>query len=417
MGKVLVKPKKSSREAGFTFLELLVTAAIMVSVMTLVLTAVDMNANVTRVQTDVSDLQQSIRVGQRDMQRVVRMAGRGGLQRPVSVVVDQDVMDGTTVGSMPPDQRDVMPETDILTVRGVFNSPIFRVDTADTATFSVVGEDATLVIDAVTKSAFDQPLDALHDLVAADSTVAPEAILLVGRQGDAVYAVVQLAGIAFSTTVLDIQNQAVSVERATLNLKVGGSTGHVPAYLTLSPGGIFPPTLTSVLFAAVVEEHRFYVREDFSIPNDNTSPLSPKLSRARMVPGTDLPYPPAADNVAIDIADNIFDLQIALGIDLDNNGIVDVEDGVGNPLAADSDEWRWNDEGDDPADTTWDGFTLRQVRLSLLGQGAAADRQYVSEALTTFENRDYSELAVPLDPSLRRYRRRTLQSTVDLRNL
>ena len=45
----------------------------------------------------------------------------------------------------------------------------------------------------------------------------------------------------------------------------------------------------------------------------------------------------------IDIADNIFDLQVALGIDLDNDGRIDIEDGGGVPLAANADEWLWND--------------------------------------------------------------------------
>ena len=73
------------REAGFTLIELLITLTITVAIMTVVLTAVDLNANITRVQSDVSDLQQSTRVAQRDMQRIVRMAGRGGLPRTQAI--------------------------------------------------------------------------------------------------------------------------------------------------------------------------------------------------------------------------------------------------------------------------------------------------------------------------------------------
>ncbi len=65
--------------AGFTLIELLITLTITVAIMTVVLTAVDLNANISRVQSDVSDLQQSTRVSQRDMQRLVRMVGRGGM--------------------------------------------------------------------------------------------------------------------------------------------------------------------------------------------------------------------------------------------------------------------------------------------------------------------------------------------------
>ena len=57
----------------------------------------------------------------------------------------------------------------------------------------------------------------------------------------------------------------------------------------------------------------------------------------------------------IDIADNMFDLQVALGIDLDNDGRINIDDGPAAALAANADEWRWNDLGDDPDDSAWDG--------------------------------------------------------------
>jgi hypothetical protein len=60
------------------------------------------------------------------------------------------------------------------------------------------------------------------------------------------------------------------------------------------------------------------------------------------------------------------------------------------------------------------------VRLTILGQSETGDRQYISPALDRLENRIYDEPAVPTDGgeiAARRYRRRMLQSTVDLRNL
>jgi type II secretory pathway pseudopilin PulG len=396
-----LRSKLDCREAGFTLIELLITLTITVAILTVVLTAVDLNANITRVQSDVSDVQQSTRVAQRDMQRIVRMVGRGGLPRAQAIVATQGVV-GTQVGG-----KNALDETDVLTVRGTFTSPVFRIDASDPTTFSKVGNEATLLIDEVTRSAFDQPLDKLHDIEPG------EAILLIGSQGEAVYAAVSLIEITFSDVTLDVQNQSRQVERATLKLSIASDPDGVLQITSAPTPGDFPANLDSVAFASVLEEYQFFVREDFAIPDDPTSRPSPKLARARMLPGTDDLHP---DGV-IDIADNVFDLQVAFGIDLDGNGRIDDENGA-TPLAASADEWRWNHVDDDPDDLAWDR-SLQHVRLTIIGQAQTGDRQYVSPAMDSIENRVYDEDPAPEAEALadRRYRRRLLQSTIDLRNL
>jgi prepilin-type N-terminal cleavage/methylation domain-containing protein len=407
-------------ESGFTLIELLITLTITVAIMTVVLTAVDINANITRVQSDVSDLQQSTRVAQRDMQRLVRMVGRGGLpHRPSAlgvqdthidlnaVVVDQNTTDLVVGG------EDVVDGTDILTIRGALTSPVFRIDSSDPATFQPDGNgNMKLQIDSITTSAFAQPLSTLHALTP------PEAILLVGSQGDAVYAVVEMTDIVFDDTVtIDVQNESQEVERATLTLAIApGSSPHIDSYLQLSSQpGSFPGDLTSVLFASVLEEYKLFIREDFTIPDDTTSRPTPKLARARMHPGTDVLHP---DGV-IDVADNVYDLQVALGVDLDRDGRIEIEDESGAPLATNADEWLWNGAAEDTS-LAWDTETLQHLRLTIVGQAQTADRQYISPALTFVEDHEYNEDAAPTGGAEvmdRRYRRRMLQSTIDLRNL
>ena len=168
---------------------------------------------------------------------------------------------------------------------------------------------------------------------------------------------------------------------------------------------------------AILEEYKFFVREDFSIPGEETSRPSPKLARARMIPGS--PNLLHEDGV-IDIADNVFDLQVAFGIDLDGDGRVNIDDGAGAALATNADEWRWNDPADDPDPLVWDAASLQHVRLTIVGQAQTADRQYVSPAMENIEDREYNEASIPAegaDLADRRYRRRILQSTIDLRNL
>jgi hypothetical protein len=370
------------------------------------------------VQSDVSDLQQSTRVAQRDMQRMVRMIGRGGLPRARAIEVVQDA-EGLTIGGEP-----VVDETDVLTVRGALSSPVFRVDASDPASFQISGTTATLYIDDVTKSSYEQSLDALEALLDDEDNPIADAILLVGSQGDAVYAVVEMTNIEFQTVTLDVQNLSREVTRAVLTLSIDvAAGGNAAAYLALNVGPDDPTTptriptnLTSVAFASVLEEHRFYIREDFSIPGDTDSPLSPKLARARMLPGTDTLHPEGS----IDIADNVFDLQVALGVDLDGDGRVDDQNEDGTALATNIDEWLWNDAADDETLLGWDTAPLQHVRLSILGQAQTADRQYISPAVGAVENHAYTEPAVPTDEAdigARRYRRRLLQSTIDLRNL
>ena len=55
-----------------------------------------------------------------------------------------------------------------------------------------------------------------------------------------------------------------------------------------------------------------------------------------------------------------------------------------------------------------------------MGQAQTADRQYISPPLDDIEDRVYNEPAAPTsgaEVQARRYRRRVLESSVDLRNL
>ena len=237
------------------------------------------------------------------------------------------------------------------------------------------------------------------------------------------YAVVELTDIEFQTVTLDVQNQARQVERA-ISHALGRcrrlrQCRRLPAAIVErapGPAGSFPSSLTSVSFASVLEEYKFFIREDFTIPGDATSLPTPKLARARMLPNTDILHPDGA----IDIADNVFDLQVALGVDLDGNGRIDVEDAGGVALATNADEWLWNGPGED--DTLAVGHRFAAARAAH-HRGPGPDRRpdSTSRRLSTdIENHDYNEPAAPTtggEVAARRYRRRVLQSTIDLRNL
>jgi prepilin-type N-terminal cleavage/methylation domain-containing protein len=412
----------SSGERGFTLLELMITLAITAVVMVVVLTSLDAHSRVARLQVDIGDVQQTLRVGHRAMTHLVRMAGRSGLPRRAAVLVDQNVGDDVVIGAEP-----VAPLTDILTVRGALRSPIFRADSDDPAVFTIAGTKAHLRIDSVTNAGFVQPLDSLEALLQEDGSVGPEAVLLTSRQSDSIYAVVELESLTFEDLVLDIQNRNVTVRRANLTFNIDpASDGHAAQYMALSsncinlPAGApcdFPANLTSVLLMAVIEEHRFYVRRDYAVPGDDTSPPRPKLCRARMFPNTDAVWG-GPENAAIEIADNVFDLQVSYGVDLDVDGIVEVAMEDGTPLDADEDEWLWNDAEDDDS-LDWFNTPLHFVRVTTLAHTRGPDRQYISPSIDSIEDRVYGE-SDPTSPgeiAARRYRRRQLESVIDLRNL
>lgn len=414
-------------ESGFSMIELIIAALVMVLALVVILNAFDLNTTISRGQNDLADLQQSMRISAREVARRMRVGGRGGLLSRNAVAVQQNVAASTTVGT-----DAVVTGTDVLTVRGSLLTPIYRIDATTPGNF-VVGtpsaDQATLIIDSVSASGFSQPIEALRDLVDAGA-VQPEPIILVSRNTDSIYAVVELANITFQDGLpMPVLGPSATVDRATLTLNISPNVGtHTGDYLRLSSGvqplppnpGVFPANLTTVLFAGVLEEYRFFVREEYSIPGNNTSRPSPKLSLSRMVPGTENTIHPSPGSAAQDIADNILDLQVALGIDRDDNGRVDETDGGGTPLAANADEWRYNHLGD-VDDTVWDDSTLRLLRFNLLGRTDAPEiAKLVSRPIAAIEDHAYSEPATPPSEAAaleRRYRRWTLQTIVDMRNL
>ena len=404
------------RQAGFTLVELLVTLGVTVILLLGVLALFDFNNRIARVQTHVADMQQSLRVAQYDMVRLVRMAGRGGLPASepaglaprhlptgVAVSVRDDVPAATFMFPAEPATR-ILEGTDVLTVRGVISSPLYQINTTDAGAFTLDPDPQNpatgrLIIQDHSPTGVPQTLQPLQDWLDADPA-RPEALLLVSPLDDAQFAVVELVG------------GSVADGQATLDFRVTGST-ESDAMGLLSSGGRFPPNLR-VAYAGILEEYRFYIREEHVEPGNLASDLAPRLSRARFLPGTEIVY--GSDdqerraNAAVDVADNILDLQVALGVDLDGNGLIE-------DLGTAADEWLFNheDDMDNPAKWQVSPARLHYVRVATLVQTDRRDPQYQGPLLVQLENRVY-------DPSFntresRMYRRRTLQTVVDLRNV
>ena len=382
----------------------------------------------------LSDMQQSHRIAQHDLVRYVRIAGRGGLPTNLypalpafpgsllptgmAISVDNNVASGTQIGSGA-DAPQVLEGTDVLTVRGIFNSPVYQINPASgTFSYNPGAGTGSLVINKKSPTGVPQSLKPFDKAINGDPPDAPvaESILLVSPLEDSIYAVVEMDLSQSWTTEVGGEIESVTIGFITRD------SDNAVAYLALSPGGQYPGALNTVAYAGILEEYQFYIREARAISGDASSELMPRLARARLFPGTAVAHDPV--NLAADQADNILDLQIAFGVDtFPTDGLAIEGDGT-DPTPTNTDEWLFNHSADDPTEVKWANVlanpsNLFYIRINTLARTDRPDARFQAPLLTQIEDKDYT--SAPFDQyntDLERlYRRRILQTTVDLRNL
>lgn len=412
----------NSRERGFTLVELSISLLVTVVLILGVLALFDFANRLSRVQTNVSDMQQSLRVSLQSAVRLVRMAGRGGLPlgtmpSGLGLAVSNNVPAGTLIGG--PLTPPVLEGTDVVTVRGVLSTPLWQVNSADPASFiltnGVAGPVAgTVRIAPATPTGIMQEREALRQAVESG---APEALVLVSPRDASIYAVVELD---------PATSNVAGPDGWTIGFRIAGGT-HTAAYLPLSSGGGWPVALTSAAFVGLLEEYRFYVRDE----REGTD-FAPRFARARVFPNTQAPH--RTDNLPLaepekhpswsqDIADNVLDMQVALGFDTtlgggamtDDEGDGGDDDRIFESADGENDDWLYNDgQAFDPA--PWNGRQLYFVRLSILARTDRRDPQHASPRVDRVEDHDLAANSLN-QRTERMYRRRLLQTVIDMRNL
>lgn len=431
-------PRRS--EEGFSLIELLVALTIAVFVLLAVFVAVDVSSEVSRVEIQKADLQQALRGAQRTVARSIRMAGRGGLPpatvgdpvfRSPALAVANRAAASQAIAPGFSGSPEVREDTDVLTLRGVFNAPIYQVNSTDSTTLTLEPDDSDpttaerglVVINDPGPAGTEQSLIPLCEAINA---ARPEALILTSPLGPEVYGVVQLDP-PRSTAPSDCST-ATQLQVAFL---VTGGT-HTAAYRGLFATPLaagLPATLRAVASVGLLEEFRYYVRE--------ADP--PAFSRAQFFPNMDTPWgtDPAEQlaNLSNDIADGILDFQVSLGFDSPEGGFFDQDndnDGDDDRILetddGENDDWLFNSENDDatmaPWSPPWDAATPRPnlyfVRVNFLARTLRSDRGYVAPALAAIEDRDYSEPALPDTPASRTermFRRGLITTLVEMRNL
>lgn len=433
------KSNGASREAGFSLAELLVSMVVLVQILLIALLMFDFNSRVTRVQTNLAEMQQSLRAGQQEVVRMTRLAGRSGL--PVTGQIGP-VGTPTTpaarlavevINNVTGDDRKVVPGeddsplamegTDILVVRGNFSTPLYNVtlisvDDRDDPT------EGTLLVRRVDPSHPEQdlaPLAAVDDGDGDD--IIPEALILMPSTPGVAFSVLELIPDSAGNTDDEIELR--------FNVKDTEISDAYSALWTHDPDNTrFPMADGATGYVAILEEYRFYVRND---GGDTAETARPRLSRARLLPGTGLAYgdptavAPPSTSLQTDIADNILDLQVALGFDTGLDGGEIGPDGRGFIVEAETgvdDDWLYNSPEDDDTESPFvepnpdDVPRLFFVRVTTLARSPRPERGDEEPLLTRLEDRLYpADSEMVNSPNARKYRRSFLQTTVDLRNL
>jgi len=274
-----MRSTQSSRraEAGFTLIELLVSLAVTAVLILGVLATFDFSTRMNRVQLNLADMQQSLRIAQNEVVKLSRMTGRGSLPTNIAVQVVNNVPASTKLVATD-SQTEIQEGTDVLRLRGVFSSSLYQIDWQDPAVWTApTGGNGSVLVRPLA-AGVPQDLEALESAAKAG-----ESLLLVTPFD--VYAVAKVA----RTDDEGGPNLRIYFERNLNDAALGGP---------LIDGMI------SAAYIGILEEYVFYVRKGDAAD-------SPVLAKARMEPGSNLPY--EAGSARLDLADNIYDLQAALG--------------------------------------------------------------------------------------------------------
>ncbi len=366
------------RSRGFSLVELLVALAIMALVIGGFLSLLDTSAKISKAQSATAEVQEGLRYVMGHLVRWTRMAGAGGLPvmvgpgnaiwnppdnagRPVAVEVRNNVGTGVEMGG-----REVLPGTDILTLRGAFAGIVMDLQTANNdperrGEYSYDDPDGS----------FRVPL---KDLAGNEQHTADFDALVDPTKSPPLWVPVVFSTFGFNEIALDGERRRVIAQYGVAIVKTKdpenrtygfGTVADVEAqneYLSMNPVGGFPERLDAqgaVNRVAAIADHSFFVALD----DDGVPTLYERDSVA------DITQPVAAD---------IVDLQVALGCDTNLDGRV-TED-VSSP---NDDEWLFNGSGEDINDTVG-GLPgaarmyvyLRDVRISLASRIPVFDPKF-----------------------------------------
>lgn len=458
---------RSARERGFTLIEMIVVVFLLAIAMLGILAVFDASARINKSEQDVADAQGAVRFGIYQMTRAIRMAGVGGLfvtqavvnapdpQLPGIVVASANGYDNVTGATV----RDlntgaaipVRDGTDMIEIRGVINSPLIGFDlssgcggctgnsplTVRSTTFT------TVPLQHVNDDAVNRPQFAAVDTYTGGATAANPMLVIVSANDDI------HGGCSVPGGAQQYAQPSYNVGRITAPTQLGTvqtfgtvdfSNAIAVEFNSETPGenGAAAQSITNVRRAGILDDLIFFI--------DNTDPNHPALAQ-----GTRR----GSQFDVVHLADDVEDMQIAYGVDTDNNNainrlvtsppvaVTDPDLNVSN--AAGGDEWKPNATGETvyvagefqshrpiPVNFTHPGNppadhcpSLHGVMISLVAKSKDPDPTYKSPSALGFLTMNSPSTVNPPHPDVAQYptlsaephfRRRVQTLKINLRN-
>lgn len=344
------------RQRGFSLVEVLVSLALLVVVMTAFLTLLDSSARVSKTQSSIAGMTENLRFTVEEMVRMVRMAGTGGvpLLAPgtggnlnvlaVTVTDNGDPSHPITYGGTGPGSRTTLPGTDVLMLRGVIGGELYDIRGA-TALVAGSGSPPTTYTATIpaTSPYTGQPQNLLVPPVGTPIifTTTWELPVPLASGVTRYFSKYNIGLITAASRGSDPTDPLV------VSFKTTGANDNELAILALNEGGDFQPFQSEfVITAGFLDDLVFFIAA-----NDSGEP-----SLFMFTPD---------DNTVSELVPNVSNLQVALGCDLNGDGML-TEDGTNG------DEWFFNAVGD-AAPTPAQIATLQEVRVSVVARGESRE--------------------------------------------
>jgi prepilin-type N-terminal cleavage/methylation domain-containing protein len=333
---------------GYTLVEVLVATAVFAVFMIGMLNLLDTSTRVSETEKQLADTQENVRFAAYHIMRTARMMGGarmpfadngGGTPRWVAggVVNNASGTYTTPFGT----SVNVLEGSDILLLRGFFEVPPFFIDRSDfkISTMKIEVNETASVQDG--RSIINPIGDLSADPATGDvSGLAGRGLLMMGNLDQGQYTVGEIgSGATLSGTVPNRK----------LEIPVVSNASTAAWWTALRPAGATVPPPYDVYRIGILESYVYYVSENFEL----------RRVRADSTGASDQP-----------VAVNVGGLQIALGPDLNGDGLVDAGEWQITPTLAGS-----------------VGQPIIAMRITVLGRTPNVVRDW-TEPATTFAVED-----------------------------
>jgi len=331
-----------SRDRGFSLIEILVATLIFAIVFLGVLRMLDSSTKISKLESALADTQENVRYAAYHLVRIARMAGGSNLPLARNDTgfhwVSLEVLDnngGTTFTSFTDDfggSHDVLADSDVLRIRGFFESTPYFIQPGDVD----LSSGRVSVYETTPSGHKIQDFDHVPR--------AGKGLVLMGRNQ---YAIGKVSSVSMTAASGPGAHDRV--------MTINFTTGDGGLWQSLNPNGTWVQPTFQIYRVGVLDSYNYFVGPDLQLRRW-------RASAANSGNGTVEP-----------VAINIGSLQIALGLDISGDGILQTN------------EWYFSDTnsgGPSQADAADPEKPPLALRISVLGRTPFPISGWVEPATT-----------------------------------